>query len=199
MAREIGNRYHEMLTLINLSSVAGNQHEGALALQYARQAAELARAISEQAGEAWAMLYMGHASLLNGDLQLAHKSYRKSLEIRNYLSQPALSMEPIAGLVEAYLREDDLESSSREAEKILRYLGNGSSLEGTEEPLRVYYACYLFLEKKQDPRSRWILQSAMSLLEAQVSKFSDDSARKRYIENIPWRRAIWDAAKTSLG
>jgi tetratricopeptide (TPR) repeat protein len=199
MAREIGNRYHEMLTLINLSSVAGNQHEGALALQYARQAAELARAISEQAGEAWAMLYMGHASLLNGDLQLAHKSYRKSLEIRNYLSQPALSMEPIAGLVEAYLREDDLESSSREAEKILRYLENGSSLEGTEEPLRVYYACYLFLEKKQDPRSSWILQSAMSLLEAQVSKFSDDSARKRYIENIPWRRAIWDAAKASLG
>ena len=198
MAREIGNRYHEMLTLINLSSVAGIQNEAAMALQYARQAAELARTISEQAGEAWAMLYMGHASLLNGDLQLAHRSYRKSLEIRNTLSQPALSMEPIAGLVETYLRENDLESSSREAEKILQYLENGSSLEGTEEPLRVYYACYLFLEKKQDPRSRQILQSAMSLLEAQVSKFGNDAARKRYIENIPWRRAIWDAAKAYL-
>jgi hypothetical protein len=107
-------------------------------------------------------------------------------------------MEPIAGLVETYLRENDLESSSREAEKILQYLENGSSLEGTEEPLRIYYACYLFLEKKQDPRSRQILQSAMSLLEAQVSKFGDDAARKRYIENIPWRRAIWNAAKAYL-
>jgi predicted ATPase len=198
VAREIGNRNHEMLTLINLSAVSGMQNEGVVALQYATQAAELARKISERGGEAWAMLYLGHASLLNGDLPLAQISYRRSLEIRNDLSQLALSMEPIAGLVETYLRWNDLESSSIEAEKILRFLEGGSSLEGTEEPLRVYYACYLLLEKKQDPRSKWILQTASSLLESQVSKFSDDAARKRYIENIPWRRAIWDIAKTYL-
>ena len=68
-------------------------------------------------------------------------------------------------------------------------------MDGTDEPLRVYYACYLLLEKKQDPRSKEVLQTAMNLLEAQVSKFKDETARKRYIENIPWRREIRDAAQ----
>jgi class 3 adenylate cyclase/tetratricopeptide (TPR) repeat protein len=198
LAREIGNRYHEMLTLVNLSSVAGMQNEAIVALEFAHQAAELARKISERAGEAWAMLYMGHAYLLQNELQMAQTAYRKSAEIRDELGQPALSMEPIAGLVETYLRANDLESASREAEKILKFLESGSSLDGTEEPLRIYFACYQLLEKKQDPRSKQILHTAAKLLVAQASRFSDDVARRRYVENIPWRRAIQGAAQIYL-
>lgn len=193
IAREIGNRYLEVNTLTNLSALFCIENEGQFALQHAQQAAELAQKTSETSGEAWAMLYIGHAYSLLGELTLAQAAYRKSIELRNQLDQPALSMEPIAGLVEAYLRLNDLASASREAEKILQYLGGGSNLNGTDEPLRVYYACYQFLEKKKDPRSRQILQSAMNLLEAQVSKFSDNAERNRYVENIPWRRAIRDA------
>ncbi len=198
VAREISNRYHETYTLINLSAVAGIQNEAASALQYAGQALELARKISERAGEAWGLLYMGHAYLLQNEFHLAQAAYLKSLEIRNELDQPSLAMEPIAGLVETYLRTNDLEPASHEAEKILNFLESGSALDGADEPLRVYYACYLFLEKNQDPRSKQILQSAMNLLESQVSKFSNDAARKRYIENIPWRRALRDAAQAFL-
>jgi len=198
VAREIGNRYYEMLTLINLSAVSGMQNEAAVALQYAHQAAELAGKISERGGEAWARLYMGHAYLLQNELQMAQAAYRKSVEIRETLGQSALSMEPIAGLAETYLRANDIESSSREAEKILQFLESGSSLDGTEEPLRIYYVCYLLLEKRQDPRSKQILQIAIKLLEAQVSRFSDEGARRRYIENIPWRRAIYTATQVNL-
>ena len=52
----------------------------------------------------------------------------------------------------------------------------------------------IVLEKKQDPRARQILQSAVKLLDAQVSALKDVAARNQYIENIPWRRAIWDLA-----
>ena len=193
IAREIGNRYLEIITLTNLSALFCIQNEGQSALQSAQQAAELAQKTSETSGEAWAMLYIGHAYSLLEKSALAQAAYRKSIELRNQLDQPSLSMEPIAGLVETYLRLNDLESAAREAEKILLHLGSGSNLSGADEPLRVYYACYQFLEKKKDPRSRQILQSAMNLLEAQVSKFSDETERKRYIENIPWRRAIRDA------
>jgi len=71
---------------------------------------------------------------------------------------------------------------------------NGSPLDGTDEPLRVYFACYQFLEKKQDQRSRQLLRDAMQLLETQVSNFSDEISRERYIENIPWRRALREAS-----
>ncbi len=193
IAREIGNRYQEINTLINLSAVFCIQNEGSLALQNAQQAAELAQKTSETSGEAWAMLYMGHAYSLHNEWTLAQAAYRRSIELRSQLDQPSLSMEPIAGLVETYLRLNDLEAASREAEKILQHLESDSNLDGTDEPLRVYYACYRLLAENKDPRSRQILQNAKNLLEAQVTKFSDDYARKRYVENIPWRRAIREA------
>jgi hypothetical protein len=174
--------------------VLGLQNESELALEYAEHAAEMARSISERAGEAWAMLYMGNAYLLHHQPNRAQTAYRKSLEIRKELGQPSLSMEPIAGLVESFLLANDIESASQEAEKILTFLASGLTLDGTEEPLRVYYACYRLLEKKQDPRARQILQSAVKLLDAQVSALKDETARNRYIENIPWRRAIRDLA-----
>jgi len=194
VAREIGNRNFQTYTLINLSAVAGIQNEAAVALQYAQQAADLSREIFERAGEAWALLYMGHAYLLQDEFHQAQIAYQKSIEIRNELGQPALSMEPIAGLVETALRRNDLESASHATEKILAYLNNGGLLDGTEEPLRVYYACYQFLSQQKDPRAQQVLQTAKQLLEAQVSKFKDEQARKLFVENFPWRQALYNAA-----
>ncbi|MEP6894497.1 MAG: tetratricopeptide repeat protein [Chloroflexota bacterium] len=196
IAREIDSPFLEMYTLINLSALAGVNYEVESALQFAQQAANLAHRISQRSGEAWAMLYMGHAYLLRGELESARKAYQKSVEIRIELNQISLSMEPIAGFVETHLQENNLEAASAEAEKIIDYMASGATLDGTEEPLRIYYACYRFLEKKKDPRARQLLVIAKNLLAAQASKFSDDNARKRYIENIPWRRAIWEETQT---
>jgi class 3 adenylate cyclase/tetratricopeptide (TPR) repeat protein len=190
---EIGNLYFEIYTLINLSAVLGIQNESGLALQYAQRAVELSQKSFERAGEAWAWLYLGHAHSLQDELQQARAAYRKSIEIRDELGQPGLSMEPIAGIIETYLKSGDLEAASVETEKILKFFDSGSNLGGTDEPLRVYYACYRVLKQKQDPRAQTILQEAKNQLEAQVLNFSDDLARERYIENIPWRRAIRDA------
>jgi hypothetical protein len=138
---------------------------------------------------------MGHAYLLQNQLEFARTAYRRSIDIRNELGQPSLSMEPMAGLVETYLQACDLDSASQEAEHILNFLESGAALDGTDEPLRVYYACYLLLKKKGDPRSKQVLQTALKLLEERVSKFSDETTRRQYIENIPWRRALKNSAQ----
>jgi hypothetical protein len=137
---------------------------------------------------------MGHAYLLTENYAEAQKTYLKSLGIRNELAQLALSMEPLAGLVETALHMNDLETASRETEKILAYFEEGGSLDGTEEPLRVYYACYQFLSQQKDPRAQQVLQIANQLLEAQASKLIDDQARKLFVENFPWRQALSIAA-----
>lgn len=194
-AREIGNQYFETYTLINLSAVAGNQSEPQAALQYAREAASLARKISERSGEAWAALYKGYAYLALGQLEEAKDAFHQAAAIRDELDQPALLMEPLAGLVETYLSADDLESAWREGEKVLRFLESGSTLDGTEEPLRVYYTCYRLLQEKQHPSAQQILETANRLLEDQVSKLRDEAARTSFIENFPWRRALYRAAR----
>lgn len=72
----------------------------------------------------------------------------------------------------------------------MHHFSNDEVLDGTEEPLRVYFACYTMLEKIGDSRAAGILQKAMQLLQAQVSKFSVEESSRMYIENFPWRRAI---------
>lgn len=192
IARETGNLYDMIYTLINLSALAGMNKDARVALQNAEKALGLARKTLDRSGEAWALLYVGHAYLLHDEYALAQDAYTGSIEIRNDLDQPSLSMEPRSGLVETYLAMNDIESASREAETILQFLGNGSTLEGTDEPLRVYHACCLLLKKKQDPRFQQVLQQAATILDEQVSNLVDNEARTRYIENIPWRRAIRD-------
>ena len=51
-------------------------------------------------------------------------------------------------------------------DEILAHLAAGGTLEGAEEPLRIYFTCYDALEKRKDPRAQDVLQAANELLEA---------------------------------
>ncbi len=190
IAREVGNPHQETYTLINLSAAAGVQGDTATAVQSARQACDLARRSGDRAAEAWSLLYSGHAFLLLGEIEEARGAYAACLHIREALDQPGANMEPKAGLIEAALASDDLDSARMLTEEILGHLAGGGTLDGTEEPLRIYFTCYRALERLKDPRSRNVLQEAGQLLQMQVSKFADEAARRLYVESVPWRRAI---------
>jgi predicted ATPase/class 3 adenylate cyclase len=196
ISREVGNAYQETYTLINLSSAAGIQGEALDAMNYAAQAHEMSLRIGERSGEAWSYLYLGHAHALMKDYGNAQSAYADSIRIRKELGQPGFAMEPTAGLVQVALDADDLALALYHTEEILKYLAEGGTLDGTEEPLRIYLACYTALEKGKDPRANGVLQDAVHLLEAQVSRLRDDAARRMYVQNVPWRLAIqkaWDA------
>ncbi|MEW6240426.1 MAG: AAA family ATPase [Chloroflexota bacterium] len=193
MAREVGNPYQETYTLINLSAVAGIQGDAVGALQSARRACDLARRTGDRAAEAWSLLYIGHAFLLSKEIEDAGGAFLACLQIRGELGQPGANMEPKAGLIEAALASNDLDSARNWTEEILAHLSDGGTLDGTEEPLRIYFACYQCLQRLKDPRSSAILRQAGQLLDSQVSKFQDEAARRLYVENVPWRRAIHQA------
>jgi tetratricopeptide (TPR) repeat protein len=193
ISREVGNAYQETYTLINLSSAAGIQGEALEAVKYAARAHELSLRISERSGEAWAYLYLGHAYALVKEFGKAERAYADSIHIREELGQPGLAMEPTAGLIQVALDRDNLALALQHTEAILAFLAGGGALEGAEEPLRIYLACYNALEKGKDPRAREVLQEAIHLLDAQVSRFRDEAAGRMYVQNVPWRLAIQNA------
>jgi tetratricopeptide (TPR) repeat protein len=193
-ARESGELYDQIFLLSNLSANAGIQNEPATAAQYAEKAISMAQKAGERSGEAWGWLYLGHAHLLMDELEQAKTAFHHSVRIREELGQTALSMEPLAGLLEAGLCEGDLELASDSAERILAHLNHGGTLNGTDEPLRVFFQCFRLLEKKQDPRATQVLQDAMQMLEAQLANLKDERSRELYVENVPWRSALKDAA-----
>ena len=196
IAREVGNRYSEAYTLINLSALTGLQNDVRASSGYAREALELSRLIGDRAAEAWALLYFGHVSQLMKAYEQAQQAYKASILIRNELGQPNMATEPAAGLIETALAVGDLPAAMNEVKNILAYLSSGGTLDGTEEPLRIYYACYLALEKKGDPRSSELLAKAVELLDSQVSRLRDEASRRMFVENVPWRLAIHRAKQT---
>jgi predicted ATPase len=197
IAREIGHFFHEAYTLMNLSGLAEAQGNAQEAVQYAEQANVICKEKGDKPSEAWSCLYLGYAYTLAGQLQFAQTAFERARNLRRELGQQALGIEAISGLIRVSLEMNDLALSSQLVEEVILYFLEGGTLEGTEEPLKVYLACYLVLERIGDPRAFDILQTAMQLLQAQVSKISEES-RRSYIGNIPWRRAIEQAWSTKV-
>jgi predicted ATPase/class 3 adenylate cyclase len=193
IAREVGNIYQETYTLMNLSRVAEVQGNAKDALKYANDAMDLSKQAGDKSAEAWSYLYLGHAHTSMNEFEKANIAFGQALNIRRDLGQSALATEPMAGLIQVALHMNDLSLAKGLMEKLLSYLFDGAPLDAIEEPLRVYLACYNVLELLEDPRSLQILNKAMELLKAQLLKINDEKARRMYIENVPWRRAIESA------
>ncbi|MFZ5820084.1 MAG: ATP-binding protein, partial [Chloroflexota bacterium] len=193
LAREVGNRYQEAYALLNLGAAAIVQGDAQESLNCAHHAHVLSLKISERSVEGWALFYLGHAYLLRDDVMNARDMFQRSIAIREELEQPGPLIESVAGLAQVALAAADLPAASGYVETIMTHLTNGGTLEGVEEPLRVYLACYQVLMKAQDPRSEAVLRIATQHLEAQVSKLSDEKARRMYVDDVPWRRALWQA------
>jgi class 3 adenylate cyclase/tetratricopeptide (TPR) repeat protein len=195
ISREVGNRYQEVYTLINLSAVSSLQQDVQASIDYAQRALELSRGTGDRSGEAWALLYLGHASQSIGDYERARESYTASKFLRNELGQRNMATEPDAGLIEIALVLNDSSLVMQGVEHILSYLASGGTLEGTEEPLRIYHACYMALKQANDPRSGRLLDQAAALLDSQVSKLRDERSREMFVRNVPWRLAIQKARR----
>lgn len=198
LAREVGNIYQETYTLMNLSRVAEVQGKAHEAVEYARSAIKLSLMTKDKGAEAWSYLYLGHAYSLMSQFEDAENSFQEALKIRKDLGQYALATEPIAGLIQVALQMTEVTVVKRLAEELINYMSEFAIVNATEEPLRVYLACYNALEAIADPRSSQVLEQGVRLLTAQVSKIKDEEARRMYIDNVPWRRAIqreWSAKK----
>ncbi len=195
--RRLGLRSQEMYAYINLSAVMGAQGIAHDSFKWAQKALEFSTKIGDRTGDGWAYFYLGYAHLLNKNYDEAVHAFLKSIEIRLEVNASVLVIEARAGLINAYLESGDQISAQSEAEKIIQYMHTDMLFAGAEESLRIYLAVFQVLKKTKDPRVTVVLQNAIQLLNTQVSKLRSEEARQIYVENVPWRRAIQQAAKAS--
>jgi class 3 adenylate cyclase/tetratricopeptide (TPR) repeat protein len=193
IAREIGDRLSETYGLINLSSHAGGAGDYDTAISSARRALQLAREAHDRSAEAWAQTNLGHSLAGEGNLAGAVEAYQAALDIRTELAQPALATEPGAGLARMALARGDTASALAQVESILSHLGSGGSLDGADEPLRVYLSCYSVLAAGADERAEPVLRTAYDLLQARAGAISNEAARQSYLQNVACNREIIEA------
>jgi predicted ATPase/class 3 adenylate cyclase len=196
ISRKVGNRMEEMYTYINLCTTEIAQGRADDAFSWIEKAFEFSNALGERSAAGWVYFCWGHAHLLKSNYDAAVEAFLKSIEIRTQINAPILAAETRSGLCEALLRSGDLISAQNEAEHLMGYIEENRTLEGMEEPLRVFLSVINVLDKTKDPRVPVVLQYAIQLLEAQVSKLRSEEARRMFVENVPWRRTIWQLAKT---
>lgn len=192
IAREVDHSYQEIYTLLNLSAVNEAQGNIEFSEQYATQAMVLSLERGDKSGEAWSYYYLGNAYLAGGKLNEARGAFARALQMRTEQNQLSLAKEPLAGLIRVALADRDHTLAVHYANEVMEYLAHGGTLDGAEEPLRVYLACFEALKTKQDPRCDEILAVAGDLINAQAAKISVVSSRRRFIDNVPWRREIMD-------
>jgi predicted ATPase/class 3 adenylate cyclase len=190
IVREVGAPYYEAYTLINLSACLGALGDHAKATDLARHALNLAKQLGDPSGEAWALTYLGNSQLAMAEYSEALSAYTKAIAIREKLHQFELACEPAAGAARTALENGDLPGARQYIEPVLTYLNDGGTLDTADEPLRVYYTCYLILEQSGDPRSKEMLQVAYNSLQEQAAQIPAESVRREFLENIEQHRQI---------
>jgi hypothetical protein len=119
----------------------------------------------------------------------AADAYRQAMILRREFGQSHMAMEPLAGLARVSLAQNDLAQAQTHVEEILGFLED-NTLDGTEEPFRVYLTCYRVLHANQDARAQVLLTSAHSLLQEQAAKIEDEALRRSFLENVAAHREI---------
>ncbi len=188
--REILNTPDEVYILNDLASVARVQADYAGARDYYEQSLAIARDIGDRRGEAYALTGLGDCLAELGQWAEAAAACQQAVRLRQELHQPHLEMESRACSARAALGQGDLAQAQNHVAAILAYLDAGNSLDGTDEPLRIYLTCYQVLQAHQDGRAEEVLETAHQALQERAARLADESSQRAFLEGVPWHREI---------
>jgi len=189
VSREIGDRGQEGVVLCNLGLLLHQMGDDRAARECSQQALLVARETGRLRYQGYALTSLGHALASLGRLEEAAESYRQAVSIRRQVGEHRLAVESLAGLARVALAREDLNQARAWVEEIMSHL-ESDSLDGTDEPLRVYLTCYRVLRADLDPRAEAVLDTAHRLLQEQAAKITDEEMRRSFLENVAAHREI---------
>jgi predicted ATPase len=189
--REIGDPKSECITLVYLGWLFHNMGDDEVALEYYKKGLKIGNELGDRSSQGCALTYLGHTYAAMGRFPDATDAYQQALTLRRELGEYNLTMESLAGIAYVLMVQEDMVNAQVQVEEILLYLEN-NTLDGTDEPLRVYQTCYRVLKANQDLRAPEVLTAAYHLLQDQASKISDDKLQRAYLENITLHQYLVD-------
>jgi len=187
--RQAGDRFNEGLALDILSYLFHHTGDNETAHRYAQQALRIMQEIGARGSEDYPLVSLGRALEGLGRLDEAADFYRRANALRQEWDRPSLAIEALAGAARVSLAQGDLAQAQDQIEEILQYL-ESNTLEGTDEPGRIYWTCYRVLRANQDPRARDLLETVHRLIQEKAAKISDEKKRRAFLENVATHREI---------
>ncbi|HDQ73776.1 MAG TPA: tetratricopeptide repeat protein [Chloroflexi bacterium] len=192
--QEIDDRVGESMALANLSLLLHNNGEDETALTHSHHALEVAQDLGDRRWQGYALTNMGHALEGLGRIAEAANAYREARDMRNESGEKKTALESTAGIARTLLAQDDPTRALTYVEEILEHLET-DTLDGADEPFRIYLTCYQALQANQDPRAQPILDEAYHTLQERAAKIDDDALRRSFLENVTFNRKLVQAWK----
>jgi predicted ATPase/Flp pilus assembly protein TadD len=186
---------HKQHVLLSLSLLSYHLGDPEAALAYSEQALSICREGGYRSTESHAWMCRGTALIAAERLTESAKAYQRALQISRELRLHNRTLESLAGLAHVAMMRDDLARAVEHVEEILRLLET-RTVDGTDEPLRIYLICYHVLRASQDSRAQQIVDTAYHLLNKRVAMIEDETLRRSFLENVEVNREIvqeWQA------
>jgi ATP/maltotriose-dependent transcriptional regulator MalT len=188
LARTIGDREGEALSLARRSLLHHQQGKHERAHAEAAQAVALARDLRNTQVLGQALTHLGHAQLALAQLQEAVASYAEAWQLHPG-TEPAL--EPLAGLAQAALHQGDLEGALEFVNELLAHLETNPLFGRALDPFRIYLTCYEVLLAAGDGRRQALLARAHRLLQDQAGRLPHGMPRRRFLQRVPSHLALY--------
>ena len=192
--REIGDTGREALVQVMQGLLAHHRGDHPAAAALGQAALDALSRTGDLPGQAAAWTVLGHAAAGRGAPEEAAAAYTQALALRRQLEQPHLAAEPLAGLARCALAQGQPGRAQEAVEEIMAYLQAGT-LDGTDEPLRVYLTCYQALQASQDPRAPELLRAAHTLLHDHASRIAEDDLRRAFLQGVEAHRQLAAACR----
>lgn len=182
--QQIGDRFGESIALNNLAHLAHIQESFAEAEVYAKRSLLIVEEVEDRVGAGYTQTNLGRSLAAQTKFIEAETALNEALLIRREMGHTYLEIETKAALIQLKLAQDQPKQAAKLAMEIVEYV-SARTLEGTEDPIQIYFSCYQALCIDDVPRAQQMLQAALEHLYCQIAKIDDPALRQSIIQNIP--------------
>lgn len=189
LMRAIGDRASEPYPLTSLSELALRQGDHTLALAHAQSALDIAISVQDPHNEAIALWLVGRAELAEGRHAAAAAAFERAHAVALAIDG-GQQYDAMAGLARVALAQGDMASALPPVERLLAYMADGGTLDGTEARQLIRLSCHQVLARADDPRAAEVLAVAHTELQARAAAIADATLRYSFLHEIPEHREI---------
>lgn len=146
--------------------------------------------------EQWALVYLGHILMEQGDMEGARRSYQQAIALHKADNWAYRTADAHAGLAVLLLATNEIALAVTHIEAALTFLAH-LGLAGANEPFTVYWRAVCVLQAAGDHRTCAVLQRASHDLQAIAAQLVDPTLRQSFLEQVAVNRQLVAAAKTA--
>ncbi len=202
--KELGNRKILAQTLAYIGLLNNHLNNHNEALQNIEQALEILNPLDYTQEKAFVLTQFGHAKLAAGSMSEALEAFEQAYRLYSSTEERNRALEPFAGQAEVYLRSGKLNKAVSIAEKILESVQSSKTLngdnnqngqgvlhglEGTTDPVSIYFTCCRALMAVDDLRADVMLEKLVKILNTQVARIEEVDLKQAFL-NIPVHQSI---------